>query len=95
VVRFLANDPVDSYRFEENRYECRHFATDLNNNAELAGLRCGFALLCYEKGQHALNAFETIDKGIIYVEPQTDEIVYPRVGGRYQDKEIMEILIAW
>lgn len=95
VIRFLADDPVDSYKFELNRYECRHFATDLNNNAEAAGLRCGFALLCYEKGQHALNAFETIDQGIIYVEPQTDAIVYPKVGGRYQDKEIMEILIAW
>ena len=95
LIRFLKDDPVDGYQFQENRYECRHFATDMDNNAEAAGLRCGFVLLCYEKGQHALNAFETVDRGIVYIEPQTDAVVYPTVGDRYQDKEILEILIAW
>ncbi len=78
-----------------NNYECRHFATEVDNNAEAAGLRCGFVLLCYENYQHAVVAFETTDRGMVYIEPQTDVAIEVEVGGMYQGEEIEEILIAW
>jgi hypothetical protein len=40
-------------------------------------------------------AFDTTDRGMIYIEPQTDAVIQPEVGSRYQEQEIMEILISW
>jgi len=92
---FLLKDTTSRKIFILNEYECRHFATDVDNNAKAAGWRCGFVLLCYERGQHAVIAFNIIDRGLIFIEPQTDVAINVKVGGTYQDKEIMEILIAW
>jgi hypothetical protein len=95
VRDFVIKDPTSHNKFVLNEYECRHFATELNNNAEAEGLRCAFVLLCYDRGQHAVVAFDTTDRGLVYIEPQTDAVIYPEVGGRYQGKEIKEILIVW
>jgi hypothetical protein len=92
---FILRDPTNRNKCILNQYECRHFATEVNNNAEAEGLRCAFVLLCFDRGQHAVVAFETTDKGLVYIEPQTDARIYPEVGGEYQGKEIKEILIAW
>jgi len=95
VKDFILKDPVSRNKFVLNKYECRHFATDVNNNADAAGIRCAFVLLCYKYGQHAVVAFETTDRGMIYIEPQTDAAIEPVVGGKYQEQEIIEILISW
>ena len=92
---FILTDPTSRNEFVLNQYECRHFATDVNNNADAEGLRCAFVLLCYDRGQHAVVAFDTTDRGLVYIEPQTDAAIHPEVGGKYQGKEIIEILIAW
>jgi len=92
---FILSDPTSRNEFVLNQYECRHFATDVNNSADSAGLRCAFVLLCFDQGQHAVIAFETTDRGLVYIEPQTDAAIHPEVGGSYQGKEIKEILIAW
>ena len=59
------------------------------------GWECGFVLLCYAQYQHAVIAFNTIDRSLIYIEPQTDAWVDVKVGGSYQGQIIKEILIAW
>jgi len=92
---FILRDPTSRNKFALNKYECRHFATEVNNNAEAEGLRAAFVLLGYERGQHAVVAFDTTDRGMVYIEPQTDARIHPEVGGEYQGKEIKEILIAW
>jgi len=92
---FILGDPTSRNEFVLNQYECRHFATEVNNNAEAEGLRCAFVLLCFDRGQHAVIAFDTTDRGLVYIEPQTDAAIHPEVGGKYQEKEIKEILIAW
>ena len=92
---FILKDPTSHNEFVLNQYECRHFATEVDNNAEAEGLRCAFVLLGFERGQHAIVAFDTTDKGLVYIEPQTDARIHPEVGGKYQAKEIIEILIAW
>ncbi|HUT67036.1 MAG TPA: hypothetical protein VMW86_00615 [Dehalococcoidales bacterium] len=95
VRDFILKDPTSRKIFVLNKYECRHFATDVNNNAEAVGIRCAFVLLCYRNGQHAVVAFDTTDRGLIYIEPQTDVSIEPEVGGKYQGEEIIEILISW
>ena len=92
---FILKDPTNRNKFVLNQYECRHFATDVNNNAEAEGLRSAFVLLCFDRGQHAVVAFDTTDRGLVYIEPQTDAVIHPEVGDTYEGKEIIEILIAW
>ncbi len=95
VKDFILKDTTSHNQFVLNKYECRHFATDVDNNADKAGIRCAFVLLCYSKGQHAVIGFDTIDRGMIYIEPQTDAVIKPVVGGYYQGQEIIEILVSW
>jgi len=95
MKEFILKDTTSHNQFISNKYECRHFATDVNNNADAAGLRCAFVLLCYANGQHAVVAFETTDRGLIYIEPQTDAAIQPKVGGMYQNQQIVEILVSW
>ena len=71
--RFVALDCTDSYEYKENIFDCDEFATMLNNNAESIGIRCGFVIIEFDDAAHALNAFNTLDEGIIFIEPQTDE----------------------
>lgn len=92
---FILKDLTSRNEFTLNQYECRHFATEVNNNAEAQGLRCAFVLLCFDRGQHAVIAFDTVDRGLVYIEPQTDAAIHPEVGTKYQGEEIKEILIAW
>jgi hypothetical protein len=95
VKDFILKDTTSRNQYVENKYECRHFATDVNNNADAVGIRCAFVLLCYRSGQHAVVGFDTTDKGMIYIEPQTDAAIGPIIGGFYQGQEIIEILISW
>jgi len=62
---FILRDPTSGNEFVLNQYECRHFATDVNNNAEANDLRCAFVLLCYDRGQHAVVAFDNSDLGLV------------------------------
>ena len=48
---------------------CADFAERLHNNAEKAGIRCGYVCIELSIGEgHAINVFETIDKGLIYID---------------------------
>jgi hypothetical protein len=48
---------------------CADFAERLHNNAENAGIRCGYISLDFDDGVgHALNVFETIDRGLVYID---------------------------
>ncbi len=114
VVTFLRKDKTDENKYVEDTYGvyvCSHFVRDIGNNAEEAGLRSAFVELRYLEGGHAIIAFDTIDKGLVYFEPQTDERVRPVVGKRYYqsiepkpgyhyekpalDDTIMDILVIW
>ena len=92
---FILEDKTSQNKWVENVYECRHFATDVCNRAREAGWNSAFVLLCYERGQHSVVAFNTTDRGLVYIEPQTDAAIHPEVGGMYQGKEIKEILVVW
>ena len=114
AVTFLRQDKTDENEYIEDTYGvyvCSHFARDVGNNAEEAGLRCAFVELRYLEGGHAIIAFNTIDKGLVYFEPRTDDRVRPVVGKRFYqciepkpgyyyekpdfDDTIMDILVIW
>ena len=55
---------IDGKIQPESPKVCADFAERLHNNAEKAGIRCGYVL----GTMHSFNVFETTDKGLIYVD---------------------------
>ena len=105
VITFLRKDETDENKYEEDTYICSHFARDVCNNAEASGLRCAIVLLRYPGGGHSLIAFDTIDKGLLFFEPQFDDKVKLVTGKRYSqqngyekpdyDDNIDDVLVVW
>ena len=73
LIAFIEEDTTDINDYLENPYigyVCADFAEDVHNNAEAAGIRAAWVSLQIEgsdKG-HALNAFDTIDMGLVYID---------------------------
>jgi len=84
VKSFLEKDQTDKNIYSEN-YTCAYFSRDVNNNAEESGIRTAFVELEFPAGVpgHAIIAFNTTDKGLVYFEPQYDVEVRPEIGKRY------------
>jgi hypothetical protein len=47
---------------------CCDFAERLHNDAEIAGLKCAYVAIDLSTGGHAIVAFQTSDKGLIYID---------------------------
>ncbi len=77
---FLTRDKTDSNPFVTGEYVCSDFAAELNNNAEANGIRAAYVRIRAEKWGHALVAFETTDRGIVFIEPQSDREVELVIG---------------
>ncbi len=87
--QLLASDKTDSHLYIIGSYTCANFAADLRSNALRAGYDCGIAFLYFpDNTSHALNCFNTTDKGLVFVEPQTDKFVNVTVGKSYQTEKI-------
>ena len=112
MLRFLEEDDTDKAEYIEDEYECIEFTTDLCNRAEEKGIRCAYVSVRFPDGRgHAIVAFNTIDKDLIYIEPQYDDLVnivigkpfykcvVPKEGVTYvkpsHDDTILEVLVAW
>ncbi|MCL0094776.1 hypothetical protein M1N58_02630 [Dehalococcoidales bacterium] len=109
LMDFLRRDKTDLKPYIKGEYTCSNFSADVNINAELEGIRAAWVRLRFadeEVRGHAIVAFETIDKGLIFIEPQTDEIAKPVIGESYwqsvgrtrptdYDDTVVEIQIIW
>jgi len=111
AVTFIREDGTDANKYVEDTYVCSHFSRDVCNNAEQKGFRCAYVDIRYPDRAHALIAFNTIDEGLVYFEPQSDERVKPVLGKRYYqcieprpgyyyvppsyDDTIRDILVIW
>ena len=70
---FLASDNTDKLKYNIDTFVCGDFAEMLHNNAEMAGIRAAYVSVQLgpseyypTSGGHALNAFQTTDKGLVY-----------------------------
>lgn len=105
AVAFLSSDRTDRNRYDDDYYVCSHFCRDVCNNAEAEGLRCAFVELRYSGSGHSIVAFDTIDRGLVYFEPQFDDEVRVEIGQRYSqlndyvvpswDDMIRDIVVIW
>ena len=83
LKEFLARDKTDSNPFIRGEYVCFDFAADVNNNAEANGIRAAYVRIRSKEWGHAVVAFETVDKGLIFIEPQSDNDVELVIGKPY------------
>ena len=80
---FLAGDETDSNPYVVGEYVSFDFAVELNNNAEANGIRAAYVAVFSKEWGHGMVAFETIDKGLIFIEPQSDKEVKLVTGEPY------------
>jgi hypothetical protein len=67
---FILSDTTDQNTYVPGVYECTDFARDVYNNAEQAGIRAAYVGLEFTgtKAGHAINAFMTTDKGLVFID---------------------------
>jgi len=72
---FLVLDATDQRHYNLYSYPCAAFAETVHNNAEEAGIRAAWVAVDFIDSDeiHALNAFVTIDKGLVYVDCTGDD----------------------
>lgn len=105
AVSFLSMDRTDENEYDEDSYVCSHFARDVCNNAEAEGLRCAFVEIRYREAGHSIIAFDTVDRGLVFFEPQFDDEVeviinqsYSQLNGYLKPSGsdvITDILVIW
>jgi len=81
---FLKQDETSEQEYLASEYICVDFAVDVKANAAKEEIRCAYVVIEYYEGSgHAIVAFDTTDRGLVYIEPQFDWEVEPEVGQRY------------
>lgn len=114
VLAFMRADRTDENPYIEgdyNSYVCSHYTRDVCNAAEEQGIRAAFVEVRYPDSGHAIVAFNTIDSGLVYFEPQSDERVEPVIGTHYYqcvipnpgfyyaapdyDDTILDLVLVW
>lgn len=70
LISFLIADGTDEKNYSVFSFPCGAFAEEVHNKAEAAGIRAAWVSIDFEDGSegHALNAFNTVDKGLVYVD---------------------------
>lgn len=103
AIDFIRFDRTDANEWSEN-YTCLNFAAEFKNNAFEHGYRCGFVEIEFREGGHAIVCFNTLDKGLIFVEPQHDDIITLKIGEPLFDRTeyvidfddtVIRFIIVW
>jgi hypothetical protein len=77
LLEFIRQDPTDQLQYVGRNqssgltpFVCSDFAEEVHNNAEEVGIRAGYVGIDWEEGGlgHAVNAFETTDQGLVYID---------------------------
>jgi len=69
VLAFIKADKTDEEVYDLESYICSDYAETVHNNAEKAGHKCAWIGVDFTgEGEHALNAFKTTDRGMIFID---------------------------
>jgi len=99
LLRFLQNDKTDQRAYVPGVYMCGEYARDVHNNAERAGIRAAYVAIELVGADHALNAFKTTDRGLVFIDctglpawesgpSNCDKTVDVSLGKRYVPKSL-------
>jgi len=94
AVQFIRSDQTDKNQYNQS-YTCINFANDFRNNALNEGYRCGYVAIEFGETSHAMVCFNTSDNSLIFIEPQSDEIVTLTTEQPYLGKMILRFSITW
>jgi hypothetical protein len=94
ALQFIRSDETDRNQYNQS-YKCTNFADDFMNNAFRAGYRCGYVTIEFPETNHAIVCFNTSDNGLIFIEPQSDEIVALATGKPYLGRMVLRFSITW
>ena len=94
ALRFVHSDQTNKNQYNQT-YNCSRFAGDFVDNAERAGYRCGHVTIGFLDASHSVVCFETSDKGLVFIEPQSDEIITMETGTLYLNKIVVRLSIFW
>jgi len=87
LSEFTRHDATDENPYLVGSYMCGSFAETLHNNAEQKGIRAAWVAIDFEGGEpHALNAFYTVDRGLVFVDCTGGgfEVVIPSLKDSYR-----------
>lgn len=69
MVDFICQDTTNEHQYLPGSYTCGDFAETVQNNAENAGYKCAWVTIDLQEGEgHACNAFNTTDRGVVFVD---------------------------
>ena len=77
LYSFLINDTTDKILYDKNNFTCINYAIAVHDNAGKRGIKSEFIVFnnkpfksLFDKSifSHAINAFNTTDKGLIYID---------------------------
>jgi hypothetical protein len=76
LMSFLQKDKTDQKPYVEGLYTCGNFAEDVFNAAETQGIRAAIVCIRFKDSGigHALNAFKTTDKGLVFIDCTGDVV---------------------
>jgi hypothetical protein len=94
ALQFICSDQTDKNQYNES-YTCINFADDFINNALNKGYRCGYVTIEFPAARHAIVCFNTTDSGLIFLEPQNDEIITLTTEQQYLGSMILRFSITW
>ena len=101
LLDFLRWDETSQNTYVPDGYVCRHFAMDVHNNAEEAGIRAAYVGMSMRGSAygHAFNAFKTTDRGLVFIDctgsvnPQPGwcycRLVEVQLGGNYASRYLL------
>lgn len=94
LLNFLKSDDTVKNKYVSPNFTCADFAQELQNHAESRGIRCGFAGISFlnSKYGHAMDVFDTTDKGLLYVDTTSGEVhisKYIHPGAQYDNMGII------
>lgn len=86
LIKFIRTDDTDQMPYSQS-FVCIDYAVAVHNNAESMGIRAGVVdlVLCGE--DHALNVFNTTDKGIVFIDCTNS-------GSGWNDDTVVDIVVG-
>lgn len=93
VMAFIDEDDTDEDLYVIHDHDCTQFSNTVIRNALDRGLFACAVDISFDTDDdgvvdrgHMIVVFNTIDRGIIYIDPQTDEVIDMHVGMDYWDE---------
>jgi hypothetical protein len=99
VEKFIEEDDTDKMQHSDlvsdiDVFRCLNFGIHMKENASKKGIKCAVVGIAYEHkfshipmSTHVWCAFDTIDRGIVFAEPQENAMIVdePRIGSNLQE----------